>query len=546
MSKNEADILEKQTMDKTADSLNDAPLANEDAQRLAQLGHEQELRRQYSLISLGALCLCLGATWEALSTVVVTALVNGGAPCVFYNYILSAIFSICTAASLGEIASIYPTAGGTSPFSPTLYSRLTRPSGQYHWVAAMAPSSICSSASFMTGWISIGGQIVLTASAAFAAGLESQSLIIVNDLSYVPERWQGLLFYWAVLVYALILNIWGQRALPWHNHVSGIIHVGGFVIVVIVLGVMAPKNTSSFVFKEVTNQSGWADDGVSWLVGLLSSVYPFLGYDAACHLAEEMPHASRNVPIAMIGSVGINGFLGLVYVIILLYSAGPLETLVKTPTGYPFMQIFLDATKSPVGTTLLSLLIILVAAAATVAGTTSTSRTLWAFARDRSTPWDKQLSKVNKRHEVPVYAVVVTVVLQMLLGFIYLGNTTAFNAFLSMAIIGMYTSYALPIVAMLFYRKHLQSTNAFGPFRLGRVAGPLLNIISLIWIIVVVIFSAFPSVMPVTAQNMNYSVVVMAFWVLVGALYYGVWGKKKYQVPNVDMAVLDGARGSGN
>ncbi|OBS28349.1 hypothetical protein FPOA_02288 [Fusarium poae] len=516
-------------MDKGNGSLNDAPAASEDALRLAQLGHEQELRRQYSLVSLIALCLCLGATWEALSTVVATALVNGGAPCVFYNYILSNIFSLCVAASLSEIASIYPTAGG-----------------QYHWVAALAPSSICSSASFMTGWVSIGGQVVLTASAAFAAGLETQSLIIVNDSSYVPERWQGVLFYWAVLTYALVLNIWGHRALPWHNYVSGIIHVGGFVIVVVVLGVMAPKNTSSFVFKEVTNQSGWSDDGVSWLVGLLTTVYPFLGYDAACHMAEEMPHASRNVPIAMVGSVGINGFLGLVYVIILLYSAGPLETLVKTPTGYPFMQIFLDATKSQVGTTLLSLLIILVAGAATVAGTTSTSRTLWAFARDRSTPFDKQLSKVNKKYEVPIYAVVVTVVLQMLLGFIYLGNTTAFNAILSMAIIGMYSSYAFPIICMLFSRKRLLSVNAFGPFRLGRVAGPLLNVISLIWVAIVVVFSTFPSVMPVTAQNMNYSIVVMAGWTSLGGLYYLVWGKKKYQVPNVDMAVLDGARDSGN
>ncbi|KAM0422057.1 hypothetical protein ACHAPD_000500 [Fusarium lateritium] len=85
MSKNEADILEKQVMDKGTGSLTDAPSASEDALRLAQLGHEQELRRQYSLVSLIALCLCLGATWEALSTVVATALVNGGAPCVFYN-----------------------------------------------------------------------------------------------------------------------------------------------------------------------------------------------------------------------------------------------------------------------------------------------------------------------------------------------------------------------------------------------------------------------------------------------------------------------------
>jgi choline transport protein len=57
----------------------------------------------------------------------------------------------------------------------------------------------------------------------------------------------------------------------------GVIHVIGFVTIVVVLGVMAPKNTASFVFTEVTNSSGWANDGVSWLVGLLSAVYPFLG-----------------------------------------------------------------------------------------------------------------------------------------------------------------------------------------------------------------------------------------------------------------------------
>jgi hypothetical protein len=56
-----------------------------DANRLAQLGHVQELRRDFSIWSLGALCLCLMATWEALSTVVATALTTGGAPCLFWN-----------------------------------------------------------------------------------------------------------------------------------------------------------------------------------------------------------------------------------------------------------------------------------------------------------------------------------------------------------------------------------------------------------------------------------------------------------------------------
>ena len=67
------------------DDRNTAIADNEDALRLAQLGHAQELRREYSLFSLGALCVCLMATWEALSTVIATALINGGAPCLFYN-----------------------------------------------------------------------------------------------------------------------------------------------------------------------------------------------------------------------------------------------------------------------------------------------------------------------------------------------------------------------------------------------------------------------------------------------------------------------------
>lgn len=48
-----------------------------------------------------------------------------------------------------------------------------------------------------------------------------QALIIVNNDTYVPERWQGMLFYWLVLVYALVLNIWGDKLLPHINTVSG-------------------------------------------------------------------------------------------------------------------------------------------------------------------------------------------------------------------------------------------------------------------------------------------------------------------------------------
>lgn len=62
---------------------NDACKADEEV--LANLGHEQELRREFSVFTLTALCSCLMASWEALATVITTALTNGGPPCLFYN-----------------------------------------------------------------------------------------------------------------------------------------------------------------------------------------------------------------------------------------------------------------------------------------------------------------------------------------------------------------------------------------------------------------------------------------------------------------------------
>lgn len=76
-------------------------------------------------------------------------------------------------------------------------------------------------ASWATGWISLGGQIVLTASAAFASGLQAQALIVLNDDSYISKRWQGMLLYWAVLILVGAINIWAIGILPRLNLVAG-------------------------------------------------------------------------------------------------------------------------------------------------------------------------------------------------------------------------------------------------------------------------------------------------------------------------------------
>ncbi|CAH0021633.1 unnamed protein product [Clonostachys rhizophaga] len=463
--------------------------AQTDDEVLVRLGHEQELPRSFSMFTLAALCSCLMATWEALASVLATALVSGGPPCLLYNYIAALVFTACITVSLAEIASIYPTAGG-----------------QYHWVSAMSPPSKRSLPAFLTGWISIGGQILFSASAAFAGGLQMQGLIVLNNDGFVSEPWQGVLFYWAILAYSAATNIWGLRVLPHINTAAGVLHLAGFIGVVITLLVMANKNSAS--------------------------------YDAACHLSEELPNASRNVPLAMMYSVLLNGITGLAYCIVLLFATTSLDSLLQTPTQFPFMEVYLQATQSRAGATVLSVIIPIIAAAASMAGLTSSSRTLWAFARDKATPFHEQLSRVDGNLHIPKNAVLTCVAFQWAIGLIYLGSTTAFNAIISMAIIGMYLSYLIPIVYMLLYGRRQNISQISRYMKLPNWLGICLNIASIVWMVVAIIFSTFPILMPVTSTNMNYSIVVMAGWLFFGAVYYFIWGRKKFEAPMSDASVI--------
>ena len=243
----------------------------------------------------------------------------------------------------------------------------------------------------------------------------------------------------------------------------------------------------------------------------------------------------------MVGSVAINGIIGLVYAIVLLFALGDLEDLLTSKTGFPFIQLFLNVTGSEAGASVMALCISLVAVAANAAGTTSTSRTAWAFSRDNGLPASNFFSEVSPTLKVPVRMVLVVSFLQMLLGLIYLGSSTAFNAVLSMAVLGMYASYFSPIIFMFIYGRRKSSSVVrelgSGMFNLGPRWGPLINVIAMLWLVLAMVFSTFPTVEPVTSENMNYCIVVTMGWVFIGAVYYYVFGgKKRFTGPVVELA----------
>ncbi|CAH0041633.1 unnamed protein product [Clonostachys rhizophaga] len=476
-------------------------------------------KRNFARSSMLALCVSLMATWEALTSVMAAGLVSGGPVSLVYGMIVAVIGSTCSAMSLSELASVQPTAGG-----------------QYHFVAHLSPRSIRKGVGWLGGYISLLGWIAVTGSAPFLSGTLIQGLLVLNssEQGYVFERWHGTLIYWAILILSTVVCVFCNGVLPLIQKLSMALHVILFATLIIVMCVLSPtKNSAEFVFVSFQNNSGWESDGVAWCIGLLSSAYVLVGYDGATHLGEEMENAAMGIPFAMVVSVVANGIMGFGFLIALLFCMGDIDSALNTNTGFPIIQIFYTVTGSKAAASVMVVSISFMAMCSTIALHTSASRMLWAFARDQALPWSRVISRIDEKRNVPTVAILIMTLLLMLLGLINIGSTTAFNAILSLAVVGLQTSYLMPICLVLWRRIAVPDTLTWGPWRLGK-AGVAVNIVAILYLGFTCIFLLFPPYQPVTSQNMNYASVVLGGMIMLGGLYWFAFARKQYFGPLVE------------
>ena len=56
-------------------------------------------------------------------------------------------------------------------------------------------------------------------------------------------------------------------------------HIGGFVVTLIFLWVLAPKNSATAVITEVINNGGWGNPGTACLISQVTVLYGNLGIE---------------------------------------------------------------------------------------------------------------------------------------------------------------------------------------------------------------------------------------------------------------------------
>jgi len=415
--------------------------------------------------------------------------------------------------------------------------------GQYHWTFLFAPKSNRNFLSFITGWQSVLSWQACLASAAYLGGTIIQGLFVLNYPSYNFQRWHGTLLLYAVVLLAMLFNTYLAKHLPKVEGTVLILHIVGFFAILITLTYLAPHGNAHDVFVKYLSLGGYSD-GTAFFVGLITTVFAFIGADGAIHMCEEIKNASTVVPYSLLTSIGLNGLMGFSMLIAILFCIGNIDNALSSPTGYPFIEIFLQACNSVAGTTAMTSVVLSLMIFADIAVLAAASRMMWAFARDNGLPGSRYLSYVEPRSKLPIYSIAVSVVITMLLGLINIGSSAAFNAVASLVVSGYLGSYSLPIILLLKNKITNPTSVHYGPFTLGRGFGYFCNIFGLVWIAVVMVFSFFPSVRTdLTLETMNWSCLLWGGTMIIGvALYFG-YLRGRYNGPIVETDIIEQVRG---
>lgn len=373
------------------------------------------------------------------------------------------------------------------------------------------------------------GNWCITLSVNFGfASLLAATIAIYNE-DWTATSWELLLIFYGVCLFTLLVCAFGNRLLPMVDTACAAFTAFTIIVVLIAMSVKANagRHSASYALGHYdTSFSGWG--GFTFFIGLLPPAYTFSAIGMISSMAEEVADPTRQVPIALSLCVPVGGIAGLLFILPVCFTLPPMSDIITlSPYAQALPYIFHLVMGTPGGAVALSALVLVVTIFCSISITVAASRCTWAFARDNAIPLSPVWAHVNKTLGVPLWALILTTVIQMLLGLINLGNTTAFTAFISMGVMALAVSYAIPIsISMLHMRKEVSSAR----WNCGKL-GWACNVIAVVWIAFEVVLFSMPTVLPVTAVSMNYASVVWAGFGVIAAVWYFVSAKNVYKGP---------------
>ncbi|EXJ81954.1 hypothetical protein A1O1_08021 [Capronia coronata CBS 617.96] len=483
-------------------------------------GHVQELERNFGLLSIIGVAVVTGNTWAALAGTITVAIYNGGAPGVIFEFIVVSVMYWFIGASIAELSSAVPSAGGV-----------------YHW-ASLTPAPryqrICG---WFAGWWNFLGWVFGVASLSSVLGNQLVSMYGLFRPEFVPQKWNAFVAYIIMTWLCCFFVLLGNKALPMSNIVGMALSLAGVFISIMVCAIMPSQTgagyaSSDFVWSDYENETGISSPGFVFLAGMLNGAFAVGTTDSVTHMAEEIPNPGRNIPKAIFFQCAIGFFTTLCFLIALFYSVTDLDEIYASVLPFPLAEFYRQATGSAGGALGLLIVIFLPCVSCTIACYLTSGRIYWAMARDEATPFSNIFGKINHTWHNPFNSTVLVGVLSTILGCIQVGSTTAFNAFVGSAVVLLTASYVAAILPHLMTRRSRLVPVSHSIQSFGRVELTI-HPPGCAYIIVFIVIFCYPYSMPVTAQNMNYSSVLIGGSTIFIGIWYVIRGRRGYRGPQV-------------
>jgi len=430
---------------------------------------------------------------------------NAGGPVVMsIGWPLVTFFVLFVAASLGELASAIPTSGAL-----------------YHWASLLGGPAW----GWMTAWLNLVGLVAAIAGIDYGC---AQFMTPLLGLKETPTNF--MIVFGAILLSHAALNHTGIRVVARLNDFSAIYHVVGVAIVVLALAFFAPKQPLTWLFTKtfttIKDQPYW----FAFLGGLLQAQWTYTGYDASAHTIEETKNARVTAPWGIYLSVAVSGVFG--YLMLAFVTLGIKDLGAAAAAANPFIYVLEQALGDTFGRVVLWIVTIAMWFCG-LSCVTSTSRMIFAFARDKGMPMSSLWAGISRRFRTPAAGVWLAAALSFVLPCFILVLVQAFPqrldfgkvypAVTGISTIGLYLSYGIPLLLKLrAIRQGTWSARANGPWSLGNWSMPV-NLVALLWI-------AFITVLFVLPPN------VLTGWIFGGtfaglALFYVIRVRGRFKGP---------------
>lgn len=471
---------------------------SQDKQVLHKLGYAQELARRMSgfsnfAISFSIICIMAGGI--SAFPAAFNALGSGGA---FLIWLVGGILALSVAFGLGQIASSFPTAGGL-----------------YHWSSHLGGKAW----GWATAWFNLIGLVCVVSSVdVLLYTVFFKDLLLGVELGVDVSTfglYHQLGFVAIVLISQALLNHFGIDVTTKLTDFSGYFILVITVVLIIAMFAFSPVALDFSRLTDMTNYTGDTGGGVvpfrtesvafAFLLGLSYVCYTITGFDASAHTSEETQDAQVNVPKGMWTAVFWSWTFGLVAVAAYVLTMPSVEEGAALGWG-SFTYVWASSNMPGWLSLILAISLVIVNYICALAGLTSTSRMMYAFARDGGLPGSKALADVSVKYRTPVAAIWVSAILAFL-------STLYAPAYLVLAVacaVFLYISMVMPIAAGLLAEGGPKWKEK-GPFNLGGLSKPN-AVLATIFGITLAISGFFPPNEKVFQFTIVFIVVLVVVW----------------------------------